>query len=90
VKSSKLKTLIKEVIKSQAVYAKGYRQGQSNYYDDNLLNSYEGYPEDWVTGYKEGIKDARRGKFNDTILKILTSIGELGKNISNWTLGGRF
>lgn len=86
-KQKKLKVLIKEVIKTQAEHAKGYRAAQQNYYDDSILSNFEGYPDDWVTGYKAGLKDARVGKFNDIILKILTSLGELGRNfhVGGWT-----
>lgn len=86
-KEKQLKALIKEVVKNQAVYAKGYRSAQQNYYDDNLIGDFTGYPDDWKTGYKAGVRDARMGKFNDMILKILTSLGELGRNfhIGGWT-----
>ena len=84
-KEKQLKILIKEVIKNQSVYAKGYRQAQQNYYDENLLSNFTNYPEDWVNGYKEGLRDARMGKFSDNVLKFLTSIGELGRNVANWT-----
>ena len=81
-KKSDLKFLIKEVIKevstsSQAQYAIGYRKGQNNYYDSNVLSDFHGYSEDFIKGYKQGIKDARWGKFNEKVKNFLVSLADI-------------
>lgn len=81
-----VKKLIKETADPRAQFAMGYRRAQSNYHNEQLLRDFTGYSEPFVKGYKSGVKDARIGKFNDAVLKILTKLGDVlgAKNI-----GGR-
>lgn len=72
-----VKLLIKETSAVEAQYAIGYRRGESNYKDQNVIRDFTGYSEPFVKGYKQGIKDARMGKFNDVVSKILTSLGDI-------------
>jgi hypothetical protein len=81
-----LRKYLKEASDPQAQFALGYRRAQSNYYDKNLIKDFTGYSENFIKGYKSGIKDARIGKFNDTVLRILTSIGDL---MGRWNIGNR-
>lgn len=69
--------MILEEIKNQAKYALGYRKAQDNYSDRNILQDFTGYSEDFKKGYKDGLRDARIGKFNDAVTNILTNLGGL-------------
>jgi hypothetical protein len=81
-----LRRYLKETNDPRAQFAMGYRRAQSNYYDKNVQKDFKGYSESFIKGYKSGIKDARYGKFNDTVLKILTAIGS---QLGNWNIGNR-
>lgn len=81
VKRSALKTVVKSVIReaynAATQYALGYRQAQDNYHDENLLKDFTGYNKDFQTGYKAGIKDARRNKWDDRVRRFLIGLGDI-------------
>lgn len=81
-----LRRYLKETADPQAQFAMGYRRAQSNYHDDNIVSDFTGYSESFVKGYKSGIRDARMGKFNNAVLKILTNIGDF---LGSWNIGNR-
>lgn len=83
---SRLRRYLKEAADPRAQYAMGYRRGESNYKDDNVQTDFTGYSQEFVNGYKQGIKDARMGKFNHVVLKILTSLGD---TLGRWNIGNR-
>jgi len=86
VTKEKIHKLLLESLNDRTEYAKAYRQAQENYYDDNVLKDFTGYSDNYIKGYKEGIKDARRGKINDWILKFLTALGDFA---GRWNVGNR-
>lgn len=82
----KLRRYLKEANDPQAQYALGYRRAQNNYYDKNIQSDFTGYGPDFIKGYKAGIKDARYGRFNDAVTKILTGLGDF---LGRWNIGHR-
>jgi endo-1,4-beta-mannosidase len=87
-KREELKSLIKEVIKEvssdpQMIYLAGYKRGQDNYEDDNVQTDFNGYPEEFVKGYKKGVSKARWGKLGlgkfdkPNLTNILVNIGNV-------------
>lgn len=72
-----VKLLLKETSNEQAQYAIGYRRGSSNYLDKELINDFTGYSEAFIKGYKQGIRDARIGKFSNAVSQILTSLADV-------------
>ena len=78
--------ILLEAADPRAQFAMGYRQGQIHYYDKNLIRDFTGYSDNFQKGYKQGIKDARMGKFNEMITKILTGLGDF---LGSWNIGGR-
>jgi hypothetical protein len=75
-KRSELKQIIKEAVEETKNYALGYRQAQQNYYDDNIQTDFTGFSPEFQNGYKIGIRDARRHKWNDRITRILKALGQ--------------
>ena len=81
-----LRTYLKETSDPTAQYAMGYRRAQSNYLDKEVMEDFTGYSEAFIKGYKGGIRDARIGRFNRAVLKVLTSIGDV---LGSWNIGNR-
>ena len=81
-----LRRYLKETNDAQAQFALGYRRAQNNYYDKNLQSDFTGYSEAFIKGYKSGVRDARMGKFNDVVTKILTGLGDF---MGRWNIGNR-
>lgn len=81
-----IRRYLKETNDPQAQFALGYRRAQSNYHDGQITKNFTGYSEAFQKGYKSGIRDARMGKFNDAVLKILTNIGDF---LGSWNIGNR-
>jgi flagellar biosynthesis/type III secretory pathway protein FliH len=72
-----IKLLLKETSNEQAQYAMGYRRGQSNYLDGQVMRDFTGYSESFVKGYKQGVRDGRMGRFSNAVSQILTSLADV-------------
>lgn len=81
-----LSRFLKEAADPQAQYALGYRRGQDNYHDKNLQQDFTGYTDFFKKGYVAGVKDAKFGKFNSVITRILTNLGDF---LGQWSIGNR-
>jgi len=81
-----LRRYLKETADPRAQFAMGYRRAQVHYNERNLQKDFTGYSEAFQKGYKSGVKDARVGRFNNAVLKILTSVGEF---MGSWNIGNR-
>lgn len=86
----KLKSLVGEILVEaadpRAQYALGYRQAQKDYNNETLQSDFTGLPDVYKQGYKHGVRDARLGRFNNAVLRILTSFGDF---LGRWNIGGR-
>jgi hypothetical protein len=79
---SQVNEILRETLEQRKEYVRGYRDGQKNYHQHNLIEDWEnsGHPEDYKTGYLQGVKDAKRGTFNSWITKFLSALGHgIGK-----------
>jgi hypothetical protein len=81
-----IRRYLKETNDPRAQFALGYRRAQSNYHDGHITKDFTGYSESFAKGYKSGVRDARMGKFNNAVLKILTNIGDF---LGSWNIGNR-
>lgn len=86
----KLKTIVTDILfenaNDRAQFALGYRAAQKEYVDDNIRRDFYGFSEMYVKGYKQGIRDARLGRVNDAILRVLTGLGDF---LGRWNIGSR-
>lgn len=81
-----LRLFVEAINKDEAQFALGYRRGQSNYADKNLQQDFTGYSDAYKKGYQTGIRDARFGKVNGVVTKILVGLGDI---LGRWNIGNR-
>lgn len=81
-----VRDVVLETLNERAQFAKGYKAGYENYEQDNLVQDFTGWPASYVKGYEQGVKDGRKGKFNNWIKNFLLSLGNV---LSLGKLGNR-
>jgi hypothetical protein len=76
---AQVKTLLLESLKDRMEFTRGYKNGQQNYKDNNMIQDWEnsGHPENYKKGYLQGVKDAKRGRVSAWITKFASALGNM-------------